>query len=102
VFAFLLPMLYLSKYIIRNKPDYYRLLSEVTKTGHWEEWILYVIAGIEETAAETLNLVKNIDAFINKTAAEIKQALPELYSRELSQSFSKAFIISLCAGRIWY
>jgi Fic family protein len=77
------PILYLSKYIIRNKSDYYRLLSEVTKTGHWEEWILYVIGGIEETAAETLNLVKNIDAFINKTADEIKHALPELYSREL-------------------
>jgi Fic family protein len=77
------PILYLSKYIIRNKPDYYRLLNEVTKTGRWEDWVLYVIAGIEETATETLNLVKSIDAFINKTAAEIKQALPDLYSREL-------------------
>ena len=77
------PLLYLSKYIIRNKPDYYRLLNEVTKTGRWEDWVLYVIAGIEETATETLNLVKSIDAFINKTAAEIKQALPDLYSREL-------------------
>ena len=77
------PILYLSKYIIRNKPDYYRLLNEITKTGRWEEWILYVIAGIEETATETLNLVKSIDAYINQTAAEIKQALPDLYSREL-------------------
>jgi len=77
------PILYLSKYIIRNKPDYYRLLNEITKTGRWEEWILYVIAGIEETATETLNLVKSIDAYINQTAAEIKQTLPDLYSREL-------------------
>jgi len=77
------PILYLSKYIIRNKPDYYRLLNEITKTGRWEEWILYVIAGIEATATETLNLVKSIDAYINQTAAEIKQTLPDLYSREL-------------------
>jgi Fic family protein len=77
------PILYLSKYIIRNKPDYYQLLNEVTKTGRWEDWVLYVIAGIEETATETLSLVKSIDAFINKTAAGIKQALPDLYSREL-------------------
>ncbi len=77
------PILYLSKYIIRNKPDYYRLLGHVTETGQWEEWVLYIIAGIEETATETLNLVKTIDAFISKTAAEIKQALPDMYSHEL-------------------
>ena len=77
------PILYLSKYIIRNKSDYYRLLNEVTNTGRWEEWIIYMIKGVEETASETLRLVKSIDAFINNTAAEIKQALPDLYSREL-------------------
>jgi Fic family protein len=77
------PILYLSKYIIRNKSDYYRLLKAVTEQGKWEEWVLYLIKGIEETAAETLNLVKTIDIFINKTAAEIKQALPDIYSREL-------------------
>ncbi len=77
------PILYLSKYIIRNKQAYYRLLNEVTTTGKWEGWILYIISGIEETATETLTLVKNIDAFISQTAAEIKEALPEIYSREL-------------------
>lgn len=77
------PILYLSKYIIRNKPDYYRLLNEVTSTGNWEEWLLYIIAGIEETAKETLALVKTIDDYINKTAAEIKKELPDIYSREL-------------------
>ncbi|MBM4401009.1 MAG: Fic family protein, partial [Crenarchaeota archaeon] len=77
------PILYLSKYIIRNKPSYYRLLRAVTEQGKWEDWLLYIITGVAETATETLNLVKTIDAFINRTAAEIKQALPDLYSREL-------------------
>lgn len=77
------PILYLSKYIIRNKSDYYRMLRAVTEQGKWEDWLLYIITGIAETATETLNLVKTIDAFINKTAAEIKQALPDIYSREL-------------------
>ena len=77
------PILYLSKYILRNKPDYYRLLNEVTNAGRWVDWILYVIAGIEETATETLGLVKSIDAFVNQTSAEIKHALPDIYSREL-------------------
>lgn len=77
------PILSLSKYIILNKPDYYRLLKGVTEQNKWEDWILYIVTGVEETAAETLKLVKAIDTFINKTATEIKQVLPELYSREL-------------------
>lgn len=77
------PILYLSKYIIRNKSDYYRLLKEVTQQGKWEDWILYILKGIEETATETLKLVKEIDAFINQTAAAMKEELPDIYSREL-------------------
>ncbi len=77
------PILYLSKYIIRNKADYYRLLNEVTNTESYEDWVLYILNGIEETATETLALVKKIDAYINKTASEIKEELPEIYSREL-------------------
>lgn len=77
------PILYLSKYIIRNKSDYYRLLKEVNEQGRWEDWIIYIINGIEETATETLALAKKIDAFINQTAAAMKEELPDIYSREL-------------------
>jgi Fic family protein len=55
-----LPILYLSKYIIRNKPDYYRLLQEVRETGNWEEWLLFMIRGIETTARETIDLILKI------------------------------------------
>lgn len=55
-----LPILYLSKYIIRNKPDYYRLLQEVRETGNWEEWLLFMIRGIETTARETIDLILQI------------------------------------------
>lgn len=51
-------MLYLSKYIIRNKSAYYRLLQDVWTQGNWEEWILFILDGIEQTAKETLLLVK--------------------------------------------
>ncbi len=77
------PILYLSKYIIRNKQDYYKLLRVVTNEGRWEDWILYILIGIEETATETLKLVKEINIYIDKTAAQIKEELPELYQREL-------------------
>lgn len=78
------PILYLSKYIIRNKSIYYKLLNDVKTKGSWEEWILYITAGIEETATETLNLVKIIDDYINKTAESIKAVLPDIYKRELA------------------
>lgn len=77
------PILYLSKYIIRNKTSYYRLLQEVRLKGNWEEWILLMIDGVEETAQETLMLVKRINAVIEKTAQDILMALPKIYSREL-------------------
>jgi Fic family protein len=77
------PVLYLSKYIIRNKSAYYRLLQEVTVKENWEEWILFILQGIEETANETLILVKKINDLLENTAEKIKDELPKIYSREL-------------------
>jgi rRNA processing protein Krr1/Pno1 len=37
-----LPILYLSRFIIQNKADYYRLLRKVTSHNAWEEWVLYM------------------------------------------------------------
>lgn len=48
------PVLYLSRYIIRRKGEYYRLLSAVTRDGAWEEWILYLLRAVELTARSTL------------------------------------------------
>ena len=49
-----LPVLYLSRYIIQHKNDYYRLLQKVRQTGEWEEWIIYMLNGIEQTANEKI------------------------------------------------
>ena len=77
------PILYLSQYIIRNKTSYYRLLQEVRTKGLWEEWILFMLDGIESTAVETLKLIKRINSLVEKTAEDILTALPKIYSREL-------------------
>lgn len=77
------PILYLSKYIIRNKTAYYRLLQEVTIKQTWEEWILFILQGIEETAEETLLLIKRITNLIELTSNDVKKRLPKIYSREL-------------------
>lgn len=56
----LLPILYLSSYIIKHKSDYYRYLQEVRDENLWEGWLLFMIKGIEETSRETINLIIKI------------------------------------------
>ncbi|MEI6696009.1 MAG: Fic family protein [Bacteroidota bacterium] len=55
-----LPILYLSNYIIKHKAEYYRLLQNVRNENLWEEWILFMIKGVEQTARETIELIINI------------------------------------------
>lgn len=55
-----LPILYLSNYIIKHKADYYRLLQSVRDENLWEEWVLFMIKGVEQTAKETIELIIKI------------------------------------------
>jgi len=77
------PILYLSSYIIQNKDEYYRLLQSVREKGEWEEWIIYMLTGVEQTAMKTLRMVKQIHDAIDHMTVEIKTSLPKIYSREL-------------------
>lgn len=55
-----LPVLYLSRYLIEHKQDYYRLLRGVTASGQWEEWILYVLEGVAQTSMATVQKITDI------------------------------------------
>lgn len=77
------PILYLSKYIIKNKDKYYKLIQSVTEDNNWEDWILFILKAIEETSVETLVIVRDINKLQEKTIIKIKQAIPNIYSREL-------------------
>ena len=61
------PILYLSRYIIRNKADYYRLLLEVTTKQSWEPWILYMLDSIEHTCGWTTDKIKAIRDLMRHT-----------------------------------
>ncbi len=78
-----LPILYLSRYIIANKGDYYRLLLDVTREQAWEPWILYVLKGVEETATWTTEKIAAIRALQAMTIEHLKKAAPKIYSHEL-------------------
>ena len=81
-----LPVLYLSRYIIGHKPDYYRLLHEVTRGGAWEEWVLYMLRAVEETARWTTGKIVALRSLQAHTADHVRRRLPKIYSHELVET----------------
>jgi Fic family protein len=77
------PILYLSRYIIAHKADYYRLLLDVTRDGAWEPWILYMLRGIEETARWTVSKIAAIRQLTSMVTDHLRRAHPKLYDRDL-------------------
>lgn len=78
-----LPILYLSKYIIKNKNAYYLLLRGVTENGDWESWVKYILNGVAETAEMTLSKINSILELKEKSKKAIKDVLKSSYSLEL-------------------
>ncbi len=78
-----IPILYLSRYITQNKADYYRLLQEVRDHNNWEEWILYILDGVEQVSYETTELINSINILMEETQQKIKEQLPKIYSKDL-------------------
>jgi Fic family protein len=78
-----LPILYLSRYIIANKADYYRLLLAVTRGSAWEPWLLYMLRAVEDTATWTTVKIGAIRTLAAHTTEHVRRQLPKIYSREL-------------------
>lgn len=78
-----IPVLYLSRYIINNKDDYYRLLGEVTFKDNWEEWIIYILKGIELTSKDTVDKIIKIKSLLDETVVKVKETSGNIYSKEL-------------------
>ena len=67
------PILYLSKYILENKSEYNRYIHAVTENNEWENWILFILRGIEHTAFNTIRKIDQIRNLITLTTAQIKK-----------------------------
>lgn len=83
-----LPILYLSKYIIETKAEYYKLLQSVRDNGSWEEWLIYMIKGVEETAKDTIIIIQRIQVLMRKQKFEIR-AKYKFYSQDLLNNLFK-------------
>lgn len=84
-----LPVLYLSHYIIRHKKEYYRLLQKVRETNEWEEWILFMLDGVEKTSLETIVLITEIKKLMQSYKMQIRTSLPKMYSQDLLNNLFK-------------
>lgn len=77
-----IPVLYLSRYIVRTKSDYYRLLQSVRENDSWEEWVLYLLTGIEQSARDGMLTVQKIKAALLDSKRRLR-AEHKFYSQDL-------------------
>lgn len=78
-----LPVIYISKYILEYKNDYYHFLKEVTENGNWGNWTLYMLEAVNQTATITLKKVNAIYESYLDAIEKVKTKAPDIYSREL-------------------
>ena len=78
-----LPVIYLSKYILDHKNDYYRFLKEVTEKGKWIDWILFMLEAVNQTSTLTLKKVNGIYENYLSVIEKVRTKAPDIYSHEL-------------------
>jgi Fic family protein len=88
-----IPVLYMSRHIVRTKGDYYRLLQEVRDRDAWEEWVLYMLEAIEQTAAagiETIQAIKGVFLdYKHRIRAQYKFYSQDLINNLFSHPYTK-------------
>ncbi|MDY0100413.1 MAG: Fic/DOC family N-terminal domain-containing protein [Bacilli bacterium] len=78
------PLLYLSKYIIENKNKYYELLNNSQKNvSNLENFVIYMLRGIEQMAVYTIRLIDDINKAIILTKTLMQERLPDIYKHEI-------------------
>jgi len=83
-----LPILYLSRYITHHKGEYYRLIQAIRDKNtdnakEWVEWILFILKGVEETAGNTIELVKGISHLMAEYKNVLRPIFDKAYKHEL-------------------
>ncbi|MCC7301864.1 MAG: Fic family protein [Bacteroidia bacterium] len=94
------PVLYLSKYIIENKDEYYHHLGAVTQRNSWKGWIIYMLTAVEQTSRYTNRL---IDEIINQMQSTLDYGKKELkwYNKEINEAlFTQPYIKPKVIGNI--
>lgn len=86
------PLLFISRYILAHRDDYYAKLRAVTRDGAWTDWIVFIIKATTEQALYTVQVLERIDDAIETTRDQMRQKLPRIYRAELVEFiFSEPF-----------
>lgn len=83
-----MPTLYLSRYILKTRGDYYRLLGRVTFHREWEPWVLYLLTAVEETSGWTTQKIRAVRSLMDETVAYVRAATPKLPHAVVQQIFT--------------
>ncbi len=81
-----LPILYLSRFILERRDDYYTLLRRVTEEGDWESWILFMLEAVESTSRWTTDKISIVRALMAETTEYVREKLTKIYTHELVQA----------------
>jgi Fic family protein len=101
-----LPTLYMSNYIISHKQAYYTGLRNVTEKGAWENWILYILDMVENTATKGRQQITKIEKLMTEMGTAIQKQLPKIYSKDLMEVLFKlpytkrSFLIAAGIGNL--
>jgi Fic family protein len=84
-----IPILYLSRFINQNKNVYYTLLQKARNENAWEEWILFILDGVEQTSLQTTKIIQGIKQLMLSKKEIIRTKLPKIYSQDLLNNIFK-------------
>ena len=77
------PVLYLSRYILRRRTDYYRLLLAVTRDEAWGDWIAFMLEAVTQTSRWTTDKIRAIQRLHAQATDFVRTHAGRIYSREL-------------------
>ena len=78
-----IPVIYLSRYFIRHRKSYYQLLRKVSTSADWEQWILYMLSAVAETARHTTEKIEAIQKLFDEYMKRARWAAPAANQKEL-------------------
>ena len=84
-----IPVLYLSKYIIQNKTEYYRHLQNIRTTNNYENWLIWLLNGVIETSKDTITLIQEVKGLMDEYTEKIRETYPKMYSKDLVENLFK-------------
>lgn len=65
------PALYISYFLKRNRVEYYDRMSEVRRSGNYEQWVRFFLQAVEECAKDAIETIDKLNALHEKDSAAV-------------------------------